>query len=124
MRQTFFLTLLIGITLAGCSGGGNAEQVAQGEALFKNGTSTAPACTVCHTLDGTTLVGPSLQHIATTAKTRVANQSAEDYIHNSILMPSAYRVAGYETGTMVPNYAASLSTAQVDALVAFLMTQQ
>ncbi len=123
MRPVWFLTL-IAVLLAACASTGNAEQLQRGQILFTRGTDSAPACTLCHTLDGATLVGPSLQHIATTAQTRVSNQSAPDYIRASILTPSAYKVPGYETGTMAANYEASLTSEQVDDLVAFPLTKQ
>lgn len=100
------------------------EQIQMGESIFASGTDRAPACTLCHSLDGMVLVGPSLQHIATTAGMRVKGESAQDYIRASIVNPSAYKVAGYETGTMYPNYGFDLSAEQIDALVAFLMSQQ
>jgi quinol-cytochrome oxidoreductase complex cytochrome b subunit len=100
------------------------EQIQLGERLFAAGTERAPACTLCHSLQAAVLVGPSLQHIATTAQTRVPGQSARDYIHTSILNPSAYKVPGFETGTMFPDYAVALSPDEVGALVAFLLTQK
>jgi len=100
------------------------EQIQLGERIFAAGTDRAPACTLCHSLDDVVLVGPSLRHVAATAATRVSSQSAREYIRVSILTPSAYKVPGFETGTMYPNYAINLSQEQVDALVAFLMTQK
>ena len=99
-------------------------QIAEGERIFAIGTDHAPACTLCHSLDDVVLVGPSLQHVATTAGTRVSGQSARDYIRASILSPSAYKVRGFDTSTMYPNYAIDLTEDQVSALVAFLLTQK
>jgi len=101
-----------------------AEQIRLGEQIFASGANQAPACTLCHSLDSVTLVGPSLQHIATQAATRVANQSATDYLRASIQTPSAYKVKGFETGTMYPNYSVDLSQEQIEAVIAFLMTQK
>ncbi len=100
------------------------EQIQLGERIFAAGTDRAPACTLCHSLDNVVLVGPSLQHIAATASTRVSGQSAREYIRASILTPSGYKVPGFETGAMYPDYAINLSPEQVDALVAFLMSQK
>ncbi|MBM4424694.1 MAG: hypothetical protein FJ030_15130 [Chloroflexi bacterium] len=100
------------------------EQIQLGERIFSTGTERAPACTLCHSLDDVVLVGPSLQRIAVTAPTRVSGQSARDYIRASILTPSAFKVPGYETGTMYPNYAIDLAPEQVDALTAFLLAQK
>ncbi len=101
-----------------------ADQTRLGEQIFSAGADRAPACTLCHSLDGVTLVGPSLQRVAARAGTRVPGQSARDYIRASILTPSAFKVPGFETSTMYPNYSVDLSPDQVDALVAFLLTQR
>jgi mono/diheme cytochrome c family protein len=103
---------------------GSPEQIQLGKQLFTEGTADAAACSLCHTLDGVTLVGPSLQHIAATAATRVQGQSAQDYIRASILNPTVYKVEGFESGSMAPNYAAILTPEETDALIAFLMTQE
>jgi quinol-cytochrome oxidoreductase complex cytochrome b subunit len=98
-------------------------RIAQGEDLFRNGTEQAPACTACHTLDGPTLVGPTLQDISQSASRRVPGMSARDYLHNAIVSPNAYKVEGFENGSMVQYYGQVLSEQQIDALVTFLMTQ-
>ncbi|MEK7275994.1 MAG: cytochrome b N-terminal domain-containing protein [Chloroflexota bacterium] len=100
------------------------EQIQLGEQIFTTGSDRAPACTLCHSLDDVVLVGPSLKGVATRAADRAQNQSAREYIRASILTPSAYKVRGFETSTMYPNYAVDLSKEQVDALVAFLLTQK
>ena len=48
--------------------------------------------------------------------------SAEDYLRQSIVDPDAYVVEGFPSGLMVPNLEDSLTEAQIDDLVAFLMT--
>jgi quinol-cytochrome oxidoreductase complex cytochrome b subunit len=98
-------------------------RIAQGEDLFLNGTEQAPACAACHTLDGPTLVGPTLQDISQSASRRIDGVSARDYIRNAIIAPNAYKVEGYENGAMIQYYGSVLSEQQIEALVAFLMTQ-
>ncbi|HEC23476.1 MAG TPA: c-type cytochrome [Chloroflexi bacterium] len=98
-------------------------RIAQGEDIFYNGTDVAPACALCHTLDGTTLVGPTLQGIRETASKRVRRQSARDYIRTSIISPNSYKPPGFENGSMYPDYGRVLTDEQIDALIAFLMTQ-
>jgi quinol-cytochrome oxidoreductase complex cytochrome b subunit len=97
--------------------------VAQGEELFHNGTEIAPACALCHSLDGSVLVGPSLQGIRETSSRRVPGQSAESYLRTSIITPSAYKPAGFENGSMFPGYGQVMTEQQINALIAFLMTQ-
>jgi len=97
--------------------------VAQGEALFHNGTNGAPACITCHLLDkGATGVGPSLFGLNEVASSRVAGLSAEDYARQSILHPNDYVVDGYIAGVMYQNYAGQLQSGDVDALVAYVLS--
>jgi quinol-cytochrome oxidoreductase complex cytochrome b subunit len=95
-----------------------------GDDLFHNGTQYAPACTMCHSLDGSVLVGPSLQDIGATGDKRIRGQSAETYIRASIVTPSAYKPPGFGNGSMYPDYGRVLTPEQVDALVRYLMTQR
>jgi len=51
---------LVGCTSAGGTGGDATGDAARGEALFKQstiGTASAPGCSTCHSLDGTSNVG-------------------------------------------------------------------
>ncbi|HEY53447.1 MAG TPA: cytochrome c [Caldilineae bacterium] len=121
------------IVLAGCAGGAKNEQAAPaplippdatGEQLFNMMIlGTQAGCGTCHSLDGTTFLGPSLQGIGSIAQDRVPGMSAEEYIRQSILEPDAYVLEGNEPGTMPPHYADALNDAQVEALVEFLMAQ-
>jgi nitric oxide reductase subunit C len=79
-------------------------------------------CATCHALEpDVVIVGPSLAGIATRADTRVPGQSAEQYIRNSILNPGDFIVPGFQN-VMVQNLADSLSSGQINDLIAFLMT--
>jgi cytochrome c553 len=94
---------------------------ARGAQLFTESVNGAPACSTCHTLDGSTLVGPTLQGISATAQTRIVNTSAQDYIHDSILHPPAYIVSGF-SNLMYNQYEQHLSPQQISDLVAYLLT--
>jgi cytochrome c553 len=98
-------------------------RIDEGRLLFTEGAEGAPACSVCHSLTGEALVGPTLQDISQSASRRLSGMSAEDYLYNSIVSPNTYQVPGYESGSMYQFYGSSLSEQQIDALVAFLMTQ-
>ncbi|MCA9908687.1 MAG: cytochrome c, partial [Anaerolineae bacterium] len=63
---------------------------------------------------------PSLAGIADRGWHRVTGQSAQEYIRNSILHPSDYIVAGF-TDVMQKNFADLLSSADLDAVIAYLM---
>lgn len=94
---------------------------AHGAELFKQQVNGAPACSTCHTLDGTTLVGPSLQGYAARASTRVQNQSAQDYTYTSITQPAAFIVEGFGN-LMYTQYGQQLSAQETADLIAYLLT--
>jgi ferredoxin/coenzyme F420-reducing hydrogenase delta subunit/mono/diheme cytochrome c family protein len=84
---------------------------------------TGAGCRICHSLQaGVRLVGPSLAGVGTAAATRVPGLSAEAYIRQSLVAPDAYLVAGYRAGQMPPDYLKRLSAAQIEDLVAYLLT--
>ena len=130
--------LVSGAAIPGSNVGGAAPQaasddpVAVGQALFGQ---SPPGCFACHsTSPGVNLVGPSLAGIAATAAARVKASDykgkatdAAGYIHESVLEPNAYLVpgatfSGNGQSLMPPGFAQSLQPAQIDALVAYLMT--
>lgn len=130
MRKIFGLALLL-MSLAACSSDGNSSidisslptgDIARGETLFQESINGAPACSTCHTLDGNTLVGPSLQAFGERAATMVEGQSAEEYTLNSILHPSQYLVEGF-ANVMYPNYSVKLDAQQQADLLVFLLNQ-
>jgi len=92
-----------------------------GRLIFETGGASAVPCATCHTLDGTELVGPSLQDIAGRAASRTT-LSAEDYIRQSIMDPSAYVVEDY-ADVMYKDYANKLSPEDVDNVIAFLLSR-
>ena len=81
-------------------------------------------CTACHTISGisTGTIGPALDGLATRAATRVPGLTAEEYIRQSILEPSAYVVESFPDGTMPQTFGEQLSADQISDLVAFLLT--
>jgi mono/diheme cytochrome c family protein len=94
-------------------GGGEGDLVAMGEELF-SGT-----CAACHGAeDGT---GPAFTGMAERAATRVDGMSAEEYLHESIVDPSAYVVEGFNDGIMPKTYAEQYDEQQLNALVAYIM---
>lgn len=91
-----------------------------GEELF---SSSKSGCSVCHSVEpGIQLVGPSLAGVATRAETRVPGLTAEEYLRESIVDPDSYVVEGYPAGQMLDNFAETLSSEEIDSLVAFLLT--
>lgn len=81
------------------------------------------ACATCHLVDSEErLIGPGLLNVSVRAETRVAGQTAEEYIHNSIIHPSDYVVADYPDALMPQVYADIFTEEQIQDLVAYLFT--
>ena len=66
--------------------------------------------------------GPSLQGIYGRAGERVPGLSAGEYIRQSIVDPAAYVVDGFHN-LMPDSYQLVLSEEDINALVAFILTQ-
>lgn len=129
MRQTIIFTLtLVLLMCAACSppSADAAESLPSGDAgrgaaLFTESIAGAPACSTCHTLDDSTLVGPSMKGFSAVAGTRITDTSAVDYTYNSILHPAAYIVSGF-SNLMYTQYAQQLTPQETADLVAYLLT--
>jgi mono/diheme cytochrome c family protein len=88
----------------------------EGQAVFKL------RCAQCHALTpDTVVIGPSLAGLATRAANRIEGYSAEEYIEISILSPKEYLVEGF-TDTMPTNFGKDLTSDELAAVVAYLMT--
>jgi mono/diheme cytochrome c family protein len=97
-----------------------ADPVARGRVVYDTS-----GCGGCHTIEGISsgAVGPPLTNIATVGETRVDGVTAEEYIRQSILNPSAYLVDGYDN-LMVQTFADTITDEQLSDLVAFLLAQE
>lgn len=88
----------------------------QGQSVFKL------RCAQCHALTpDTVVIGPSLAGIATRAADRVEGYSAQEYLETSILAPKKYLVEDF-MDTMPTNFGKELTSDELTALVAYLMT--
>jgi mono/diheme cytochrome c family protein len=137
------MALVLLALLAACGGAGGAgapqaptcENIVLGDAtageeLFHHTLRVtggrAPKCIACHAVDDAEMenVGPGLLGIASTAANRVPDQTAEQYLCESILYPREYIVEGYpEDIILMPvTYSTVLTQQQVNDLVAYMMT--
>ena len=123
------MVVLLAVLAAACGGGsdsGNSPTgpVRSGQQIFEERIlGPNPGCITCHSMDpDTTLVGPSIAGVATRAGSRVAGASAADYLRQSITNPSAYVVDGFDDGKMPTDLTEVLSAAEVEAVVAYLLT--
>ena len=117
---------LVAVIVAACGGSGDAELVGPartGAELFEDQVLAGnPGCITCHSLSpGVELVGPSLAGVATRAADRVPGVAPGDYLRASITEPGSYLVEGYDD-RMPGDWAETLSSADIDALVAYLLT--
>lgn len=91
---------------------------ARGEQLY-----TANACQTCHSLDGTRLVGPSFAGLFGKERNFADGTSTvadEEYLKQSIVMPSAKIVDGYDNAMANYDY---LTDGEVQSLVEFIKAQ-
>ena len=109
------------VAAAGASVAGDA---AHGEEIFNTFyAETSFACSTCHHTDTEErLIGPGLLNISEIAGTLVPGESAEEYIRQSIVDPSAYVVEGYPDGLMPQNWGTVLSEQDIQDLIAYLFT--
>lgn len=78
-------------------------------------------CAGCHSTGTNTVVGPGLGGVATRAATRKPGMSAQAYLDESILAPSAFVVPGFTAGVM-PTLFQSTGDEGFKDLVAYLLT--
>ena len=90
---------------------------ALGQALFEGELG----CAGCH-VAGADVVAPDIQGIATRAAARVPGMSAEDYLRQSVILPGAYVVEGYDPTMSTLNYGDRLTPQDVADLIAYMLT--
>lgn len=99
-----------------------ADPIVLGRQMFqKNG------CGACHMLadaGGAGTAGPTLTHIGTQAGNMVPGQSADQYIHESIVNPNAFIVPGFQSNIMPKDFGQRLSDQELQALVQYLLAQK
>lgn len=113
-------------TTTAAPAGASATSAAAGKVVF---TATAsPTCSTCHTLGAagaTGTIGPDLDtrlrsDCATAASKRIRGPTLQKCIYTAITDPYKYIPTGYHAGIMPPNFAHTLTSTQIDALVSFL----
>lgn len=107
------------LTLAACGGAADSgDPVAAGQGLFVR------QCAGCHAVaaDGPEALGPNLAGVAGRAAANPDGLSAEDWLRRAIVNPNAEIAPGYQAGLMPASYGQSLSPAELDALVAYMLS--
>lgn len=102
-----------------------AGDPANGQTLFITGNTSvgAPPCSTCHLADSEAqLVGPGMLNIGERAASRVPELSAVEYLHQSIVEPSAYVVEGFVAGMMPDVYDQAFTEEELNDLITYLLT--
>ena len=102
------------------SGGGGGGSVAAGKAVF-----AANGCASCHTFapaNATGTIGPNLDTAPASDAKADNNMDLAKFLKESVVNPDAYIAKGYSKGIMPTTFGKSLSSKQVDDLVAFLLS--
>ena len=122
MKFKLFIFIFAAFILASCSST-SAEAIPTLNGTQQQGQSVFNLrCAQCHALAKDTIViGPSLAGIATRAQSRVSGHDAQAYLKRSILIPDDYLVEGF-ANTMPTNFGKELTSEELTAVVAYLMT--
>ena len=97
-----------------------ASPAAQGKAVF-----VSNGCGSCHTFKpagSTGKIGPDLDS-KPEADAKTAHMALAAFVLESIVKPDAFIAHGYQKGLMPTTFGTTLTKAQLDALVAFIVTK-
>jgi len=101
------------------SSGGGGGSAAAGQAVF-----AANGCASCHTFkpaNATGTIGPDLDTAPASDAKADNNKDLAAFVKESITDPDAYIAKGYNKGLMPTNFDESLSSKQLNDLVAFIV---
>lgn len=82
-------------------------------------------CTACHSIDGSSGVGPTLKGLFGATKSLADGSTVtadEVYLRQSIVDPGAKITEGFSAGLMPTRYGTSLSGADVTAILEYIKT--
>jgi len=125
--KLYWVFMIILVTLAACAGEPTVDPLdigdpVRGRELYEGGEPLNNGCIECHSLDGSEEKAPTMLGLSNRAGERVPDLSAVDYLRQSIVDPRAYVVEGFQIN-MPTSLKYILSEEDIDALVAFMLTQ-
>ena len=102
----------------------SAGDVDNGMVLFNEISSvTGFSCAICHNVAiDAPILGPTMLNIKDVAGSRVAGQSAEEYLYNSIVNPNDYIVDGFGPSIMPLTWGDVYSEDEINDIVAYILT--
>ncbi|MCI0712578.1 MAG: c-type cytochrome [Chloroflexi bacterium] len=132
MRTLSLLLMLLVLVLVACGNQADAGNASipdpadignpdTGRQIFSEWHGEAPACSTCHTIDGTASVGPSLKGITSRAGRQVDGMDAVAYLHESIVDPNAFVADGKAQSVMYKHFGEVLTEEQIRDLIAYLL---
>lgn len=99
--------------------------LASADPVHGQALTVANGCIACHALgEGQQLVGPSWYGIGARAATRVAGESAEEYLYRSIVAPNDHVVEGFVAGIMPPVYGDTIPAPDLADIISYLLSLQ
>jgi cytochrome c551/c552 len=102
------------------SGGGGGGNAAAGKPVF-----ASSGCASCHTFkpaNATGTIGPDLDKAPAADAKADGNMNLAAFIKESIVDPNKYIAKGFSKGIMPTNFGSSLSSTQLNDLVAFILS--
>lgn len=127
LKLQVITAVCITYALSACGGGQAGGDPAIGEDIFGTRLEDEPgrhACAECHTLGERSPSGfPSLLGLSEDAGGRIEGMSAEEFLRESIVDPSAFVDEEYFDNVMPKVYGEILTEEEIDNLIAFLLAQ-
>ncbi len=129
VRRTLIIAGLLFLTACGAVAHGSltgdpikGQKLFSGEIPIVNGNP--PTCASCHAVEvgEASPIGPNLSNIGNRAARTVEGQSAQEYLHTSIVDPDAYLAGGFQEGIMYRGYQQVLTSEEINDLVAYMLT--
>ena len=100
---------------------GGTDPVEHGKRTFEK-----KGCVACHTVDGTTKIGPTLAKTFGTEITLASGAKVtvdENYVRESLMAPNAKSRPGFPVGTM-PSFEGQLKERDVEGIIAYMKSLQ
>jgi cytochrome c551/c552 len=108
----------------GSTGGGNSTGGSTGDANAGKAVFASAGCAGCHTLSQAGASGTIGPNLNTAIKGDAGSTPLPQFIKDSIVNPDAVIAKGYSAGIMPTSFGSSLSSTDINNLVALIMSGQ